>query len=122
MSCARASKAAAEFGRSAAASTAFAAAATGVAAPQPASAGDLTEPLAFLLALFAKDQKLGHPVLDEFAANLRTPAGGKADEAVERALNLIRNGDRTQLLVMLGSAALVGWLLARSRPDTAPRE
>jgi hypothetical protein len=122
LSRARASKAAVDFARSAAAATTFAPAALGAAAPQAASAGDLTEPLALLLALFAKDAKLGHPVLDEFAANLRTPAGGKADEAVERALNLVRNGDRTQLLVMLGGAALVGWLLARSRPDTAPRE
>jgi hypothetical protein len=118
---ARASKAAADVARSAGAAPASAPAAPEASA-SASSAGDLAEPLAFLLALFAKDQKLGHPVLDEFVGNLRTPAGGKADEAVERALNLVRNGDRTQLLVMLGGAALVGWLLAPSRPDTAPRE
>jgi hypothetical protein len=118
LSRARASKAAADAARTAASAVAPAAP-DAVASPQAAS--DLTEPLAFLLALFAKDAKLGHPVLDEFAANLRTPAGGKADEAVEQALNLVRNGDRTQLLVMLGGAALAGWLLARSRPD-APHE
>jgi hypothetical protein len=117
LSRARASKAA-DVTRTAA--SAFATAAPdAVASPQAPS--DLTEPLAFLLALFTKDAKLAHPVLDEFAASLRTPAGGKADEAVEQALNLVRNGDRTQLLVMLGGAALAGWLLARSRPD-APRE
>jgi hypothetical protein len=110
----RASKAAQDLVGSAAAASA-----TASAAPQ---AGDLTEPLAFLLALFAKDPKLGHPALDEFVGKLRAPAGGKADEAVEQALNLIRNGDRTQLLVMLGGAALVGWLLAQSRLDTSPRE
>jgi hypothetical protein len=117
LSRARASKSAENVARPAAAASAFA-----PAAPVAASAGDLAEPLAFLLALFAKDAKLGHPVLDEFAASLRTPAGGKADEAVEQALNLVRNGDRTQLLVMLGGAALAGWLLARSRPDTGPRD
>jgi hypothetical protein len=117
LSRARASKAA-DVTRTAA--SAFAPAAPeAVASPQ--APPDLTEPLAFLLALFTKDAKLGHPVLDEFAASLRTPAGGKADEAVEQALNLVRNGDRTQLLVMLGGAALAGWLLARSRPD-APRK
>jgi hypothetical protein len=110
----RASKAAPEVAGSAAAASATASAAS--------QAGDLTEPLAFLLALFAKDPKFGHPALDEFVAKLRTPAGGKADEAAEQALNLIRNGDRTQLVVMLGGAALVGWLLAQSRPDTSPRE
>jgi hypothetical protein len=110
----RASKAAQDVAGSAAAAPATASA--------PPQAGDLTEPLAFLLALFAKDPKLGHPALDEFVGKLRTPAGGKADEAVEQALNLIRNGDRTQLLVMMGGAALVGWLLAQSRSDTSPRE
>ena len=86
------------------------------------SAGNLTEPLTFPLALFAKNPKLRHPILDEFAGILRTPAGGKADEAVEQALNLLRNGDRTQLLVLLGAAGLAGWLLARNRPGTAPRD
>ena len=86
------------------------------------SADDLTKPLTFPLALFTKNPKLAHPILDEFAGILRTPAGGKADEAVEQALNLLRNGDRTQLLVLLGGAALAGWLLARSRPGMAPRD
>ena len=82
----------------------------------------MTEPLTFPLALFAKNPKLRHPILDEFAGFLRTPAGGKADEVVEQALNLLRNGDRTQLLVLLGAAGLAGWLLARNRPGTAPRD
>ena len=86
------------------------------------SADDLTKPLTFPLALFTKNPKLAHPILDEFAGILRTPAGGKADEAVEQALNLLRNGDRTQLLVLLGAAGLAGWLLARNRPGTAPRD
>jgi hypothetical protein len=90
------------------------------AASPPAAAGDITEPLAFLLALLTREPGLGHPALDELVGKLRTPAGGKADEAVGQALNLVRNGDRTQLAVMLGAAALAGWLLARSRPDPAP--
>jgi hypothetical protein len=123
LSRARAPKAAENVARPAAAASAFAPAAPEAVASSPAAAaGDLADPLAFLLALLAKDAKLGHPVLDEFAASLRTPAGGKADEAVEQALNLVRNGDRTQLLVILGGAALAGWLLARSRPDTGPRD
>jgi hypothetical protein len=123
LSRARVSNAAENVARPAASASAFAPAAPeAVASPPAAAAGDFADPLAFLLALFAKDAKLGHPVLDEFAANLRTPAGGKADEAVEQALNLVRNGDRTQLLVILGGAVLAGWLLARSRPDIGPRD
>jgi hypothetical protein len=125
LSRARAPKSAEDLVRSATAATAP------QAPPQPpppdavaslpaGSAVDLVEPLAFLLAMFAKDVKLGHPALDELVGKLRTPAGGKADEAVKQALNLVRNGDRTQVLILLSGAALVGWLLARTRPETAP--
>jgi hypothetical protein len=85
------------------------------APPEPAS--DLFEPLAFLLAKYIKYPALGHPVLDELVGDLRATARGTADEAVERAANLVRHGDPNQLLVLLGGAAFVGWLLARQDPD-----
>jgi hypothetical protein len=92
-------------------------------APPPASfagvsvvsAGDLVEPLAFLLGRYLKYPALGHPVLDELVGNLRNTARGTADEAVERAANLVRYGDRGQLFMLLGGAAVAGWLLARQR-------
>jgi hypothetical protein len=56
-------------------------------------------------------------LLDDLVAKLRVSARGPADEAVERAANLMRYGDRSQLLVLLGGAACVGWLLARQKPD-----
>jgi hypothetical protein len=121
LSRARASKSAEDLVRSATAATASQAPPPDAVASLPAgSAVDLLEPLAFLLAMFAKDVKLGHPALDELVGKLRTPAGGKADEAVEQALNLVRNGDRTQVLILLSGAALVGWLLARTRPEAMP--
>jgi hypothetical protein len=121
LSRARASKSAEDLVRSATAATAPQAPPPDAVASLPAgSAVDLLEPLAFLLAMFAKDVKLGHPALDELVGKLRTPAGGKADEAVEQALNLVRNGDRTQVLILLSGAALVGWLLARTRPEAMP--
>jgi hypothetical protein len=89
-----------------------------VAAPLMSS-GDLVEPLTLVLGLFAKDPKLGHPVLDEFVTGL--PNGGKPDEAVAQALDVIRNGDRTQLAIILGAAVAAGWLLARGRPGSAPQ-
>jgi hypothetical protein len=92
------------------------------AAAPDESAGDLVEPLAFLLAKYVKFPALGHPVLDELVGNLRTSARGTAEEAVERAANLIRQGDRTQLLIMLGGAAIVGWLLARQNPHATLRD
>ena len=94
-------------------------------APSPASfagvsvvsAGDLIEPLAFLLGRYLKYPALGHPVLDELVGNLRNTARGTADEAVERAADLLRYGDRGQLFMLLGGAAVAGWMLARQSPD-----
>jgi hypothetical protein len=80
------------------------------------SSGDLVEPLTLVLGLFAKDPKLGHPALDEFVAGLPNGAG-KPDEAVAQALDVIRNGNRTQLAIILGAAVAAGWLLARGRPQ-----
>jgi hypothetical protein len=85
--------------------------APGEARPEPAR--DLLEPLALLLPKYIKYPALGHPALDELVENLGAAARGTADEAVERAASLVRYGDRTQLLALLGSAAFVGWLLAR---------
>jgi hypothetical protein len=81
------------------------------------SAGDFMEPLAFLLAKYVKFPVLGHPVLDEVVGNLRVTSPGTAEEAVERAANIVRYGDRGQLFLMLGGAAIAGWLLARQSPD-----
>jgi hypothetical protein len=89
--------------------------APGEARPEPAR--DLLEPLAFLLPKYIKYPALGHPELDQLVENLGATARGAADEAVARAANLVRYGDRQQLLVLLSGAVVVGWLLARQRPD-----
>jgi hypothetical protein len=81
------------------------------------STGDFMEPLPFLLANYIKFPVLGHPLLDEVIGNLRVTSRGTAEEAVERAANLVRYGDRGQLLIMLCGAAVAGWLLARQSPD-----
>jgi hypothetical protein len=80
------------------------------------SSGDLVEPLTLVLGLFAKDPRLGHPTLDQFVTGLPN-GGGKPDEAVAQALDVIRNGNRTQLAIILGAAVAAGWLLARGRPQ-----
>lgn len=85
-------------------------------APPPAgptaSASDLVEPLAFLLSKYVKYPSIGNPVVDELIGNLRTTAHGTADEALNRAANVIRDGDRTNLVVVLTGAAFAGWILA----------
>jgi len=56
-------------------------------------------------------------MLDEFVGHLGLTARGTVEEAVERAANLVRYGDRGQLFVLLGGAAVAGWLLARQGQD-----
>ena len=75
------------------------------------------EPVAFLLAKYVKFPVLGHPVLNEIVERLRVTAHGTTEEAVERAANIVRYGDRGQLFMLLGGAAVAGWLLARQRSD-----
>jgi len=83
----------------------------------PKTARDLLEPLAFLLPKYIKYPALGDPVLDELVENLGAAARETADEAVERAANLVRYGDRRQLVALLSGAVFVGWLLVRQHPD-----
>ena len=86
------------------------------------SAADLFEPLAFAFAKYVKFPILGNPVLDQFVGSLKASAQGTADDAVRRAANLIRHGDRTQLLAMIGGAAALGWLLARQNSQASLRD
>jgi hypothetical protein len=81
------------------------------------SAGDLIEPLAFLLPKYVKFPVLDHPVLNGIVEKLRLTARKTTDEAIERAVNIVRYGDRGQLFMLLGVAAVAGWLLARQRSD-----
>jgi hypothetical protein len=76
-----------------------------------ASANDLAEPLAFLLSRVVKYPSVGNPIVDELILNLRATAHGTADEAIDRATNVIRHGDRANLVVVLTGAAFIGWLL-----------
>jgi hypothetical protein len=77
-----------------------------------ASASDPVEPLAFFLSKFMKYPRIGNPAVDELIGNLRVTAHGTADEAIACAANVIRHGNRTNLVVVLTGAAVVGWLLA----------
>ena len=84
-----------------------------------ASASDLVEPLAFLLSKVVKYPSVGNPVIDELIGHLRSTAHGTTDEAISRAANVIRHGDRANLVVVLTGAALIGWLLSHhSRPQS----
>jgi hypothetical protein len=77
------------------------------------NAGDLVEPLAFLLSRMVTFPSTGNPALDELVGHLRVAARETTDEAIEGAARTVRYGSRSTLVVVLGGATLLGWLLAR---------
>jgi hypothetical protein len=77
------------------------------------SAADLVAPLSLIFSRFMKFPTTGNPVLDELLFVLRGSAKGAADEAVDGVVQTVRYGDRAKLVAVLGTAVLVGWLLAR---------
>jgi hypothetical protein len=88
-----------------------------VRAPMPAtavpaaSASDLIEPLGFMLSRFLRFPTIGNPVVDELIGNLASTARGSADEAIERAAAVVRDGNRANLFIVLTGAAFAGWML-----------
>jgi hypothetical protein len=79
----------------------------------PGSASDLVKPLASFLSRVGKYPGAGNPIVDELIENLGGTADGTADEVIDGAANLVRHGERSQLIIILTGAAFVGWLLAR---------
>jgi hypothetical protein len=49
----------------------------------------------------------------DMIGTLRATAHGTADEVIDRAADVIRYGDPTNLVVVLVGAALGGWLLRK---------
>jgi hypothetical protein len=80
----------------------------------PAKAEDLVEPLFALLAGYLRWPQTGHLMIDGLVHQAGSQARGTADEAVARAAELLRNGDRTTMLSVLGAAALFGWLIGHA--------
>ena len=81
-------------------------------APSKPSASDLVEPMALFLSKVMKYPRAENPIVDELIGNLRETARGTADEAIARAADVIRKGDRIHLVVVLSGAAFIGWFLA----------
>jgi len=75
---------------------------------EPPSASGVVEPLAVFLSKFMR-----YPSTDEPFGNLSATGPGVADKALDRAANVIRYGDRANILMVLTGTAFVGWLMAR---------
>jgi uncharacterized membrane protein len=77
------------------------------------SARDLIDPLTYLLPKVMRFPTMGNPAVDELIGNLAVTARGTADEAVDRAATVIRQGSRANLVLVLTGAGMVGFMLAR---------
>jgi len=77
-------------------------------------ASDLSEPLGFVFSKLMKYPATGNPVLDGLIIRLYGLSYKTVDEAIQRAASIIRNGDRTSLVLVLSGAGLLGWLLGRN--------
>ena len=81
------------------------------------SAADLVGPMSVILSRVMKFPTTGTPILDELLFALRGSVKDAADEAVDGVVHAIRYGDRGKFIAVLGTAVLVGWLLARHHAD-----
>ena len=79
-----------------------------------AKAEDLIEPLFALFGRYTRWPQTGHLAIDHLLQQAGSRAQGTTEEAVTRAANLVRNGDRATMLSVLAAVALLGWLIGRS--------
>jgi hypothetical protein len=79
-----------------------------------ASASDLVDPLAFFLSKYVRFPTVGNPVVDELIGNLRATAHGSTDEAIGRAAEVIRRGNRSSLVFVLTGTVFLAWLLTQN--------
>ncbi|WOJ88289.1 hypothetical protein RZS28_10580 [Methylocapsa polymorpha] len=77
------------------------------------SARDLAEPLAFVLSKVIMDPGMENSMVGPLIETLGLNARETADATIDRAANVVRHGDRAQLVIILTGAAFVGWLLTR---------
>ncbi|HEY2531599.1 MAG TPA: phage holin family protein [Xanthobacteraceae bacterium] len=85
------------------------------AATPPLSGGfDVAEVLTQIVAGIIKIPETGNEVLDEIARNVRAQAQSGGQEALESAVNVVREGDRINLIAVLSGFAVFGWLLSRA--------
>jgi hypothetical protein len=86
-----------------------------ISAAYPVASGrDLVESLAFMFGKYVKFPKVENPVVNEAIGTLRAAAEGSAEEAIDRAANVIRHGDRSNIVLVLTGTAFLAWLLTHS--------
>jgi hypothetical protein len=93
-------------------STAIAAPSQSVTAAPTATVADLAEPLSAILSTHLTSAGTGNPMVNELLGQLGTTARSTADEALDRAAQVVRYGDRASVIAVLVGAAAIGWVLS----------
>lgn len=84
------------------------------ATPPPPGVSDIAEVLTHILAGIIKIPETGNEVLDEIARNVRVRAQSGGQEALDSAVNVVREGERINLIAVLSGFVVFGWLLSRA--------
>jgi hypothetical protein len=82
-------------------------------AATPVSTAELVDTLSFLLSKYVAFPRTGNAAVDELVGNLKSTSRDTAREAIGRAADMVRDGDRANIIVVLSGAFMVGWLLSR---------
>jgi len=72
------------------------------------------DPLFALVGRYVQMPVTGNPAVDDVLRQLGPTAQGATNEALVRGARLVQTGDRATMLTILGSAALLGWLMVRA--------
>lgn len=82
---------------------------------RPAEFDSTFAPFALLAPLVPRT---GVAMIDNILRSLTPKAEEATKEAMARAANVVRNGDRASMMGVLGSAVLLGWILSKTASKT----
>lgn len=84
----------------------------------PPSSSEMLDSAMDLVRLFAKSPRTGIEQIDNIIRAVEPRAEEATKEAVHRAATLVQTGDRKTMIAILGAAAAMGWLIAKSGSHT----
>lgn len=78
------------------------------------SSSEMLDSALDIVRLFAKSPRTGIEPIDNIIRTVEPRAEEVAREAAHRAATLVQTGDRKTMVAILGAAAAMGWLIAKS--------
>lgn len=85
----------------------------------PPSSSEMLDSAIDVVRLFAKPPRTGIEPIDNIIRAIEPRAEEATKEAVHRAATLVQTGDRKTMIAILGAAAAMGWLIAKSGSHTS---